>query len=1736
MGVIQLEKFGVKGLNVGSSFKMDAVTTHTTFDIEHAAIFSYPFPNYGFTRGTDYQSNNCTYMIIVTSQANDIPIGSHVTLSNIPLVTSSVTFNSAWHTIHTLLNDDLSSTPGTSFTENITNADFNNKKFIVVDKGRQSNFAHIGRDANASVIDYSLRNNNDSDQYSQFEGSLTNSLDILGGETDRNKILVLGLGLHDYFPKEYYNNSNDNYWEDKAGWQSQDFGFDAPFLSAARYRPDQVRNAASMDGFSFTQPNVAPQRNRILGISSPVPIYFGPNDTVGGHVSNPTNMTVQRASNPTQDTLQKKVNNLLDNDPSRPGFDGAFTSSLGNKYLNEIYHRPLDPLGEIHPTMLDPIEERYAHIGHTNPQRSCRVMSAAEITRIATRTEANYFNITDPLGGMLGQFGAVWVEGWAYYGLQSVQQLGPFNLVGLFGAGNISINTVLMPNFGVGQGYIEYGSLKAGAAGQGHTNTNVPVGDLAANYVIITQEPPWPHQGGFPGARYVTGATNKNGVAIDYNQPHRMTQQLVGNTELRTASPTEQRDILDSQAPVINPETPTSPQHIPVQMKLGSYSTNDLDFADAYTYRKLPPLDDNRWVRLGFPIKKNPESMQLNVYGAYFHTGTPNNNVLGGYIGIPKPWPSYKYQFVSNPANDPYGSNVSNYFIEGQLPGGGFGELYTARPIQAGDPAYHWRSRQFRSQRLDAGMYGTTDFIYSAWYRKGPNGETMIWGAQIEHKDATKEWREYVDWQYEGTYRDNQNPDDIWCEIPNNSTDTNVLGAVQDPKTQFHDSPYAKIISGFLSDFNSGQNFSGVVTSPQIQMDGSTSQSAVTPSGGIIVEQNGVDVSYPFTPTGLAQCKSFLGVDGISYSRVGLGGKLNLDILNAAFLNFQNQGLTEVKNMQQMGTNTSAGGGKVHHINLNGNNLKLKNTDNTDCIPNFLHSNLNELYSFVCRDNHYIAPYATQQLKGAFPFLPAHMNRFEMAGPNVELSANSLDSIFYNGNLPLTFDSPAVHMACFEVTGAKNNIGTILPSMNPNMQRLSLRGTSITTVNAGWDPYELAELDLQNCALSKQSKINIIQGFANRRIAEVSLNTFSNPPYNHEVVTDQRHTLIPQVQPDEQVDTFFTPTFGGHNNQYTKDPVHHENGVFVFEKRDNDEEYKFPIIPIIDGSPGAVPEENAISFSHKIYKYIDAGDLGSYRNTNLNGRPMDVKRYDFKPGNFQYYRCHENGMGTLGDVIGRDDTDFIKGSLRLDLDGSLTSNFETRVLSKCKKVGGELMNQRHGNGTDEYGFANRFVLTTDNRNLQAWQFNYNPFAFVQNISTSDGEVVVGYFGYSESEGQFGAYTTPVAKLLSPPVYSYYTTISGYGPNTCLYDWDIDKLGDPFFGTVMQNGINTNGLSNGFEQKRTTIEDAGSVYPFSTGIPIEAEDSINFDYDTVGWESRPNNRNIVADGYGSGHYKDSNRIWKKYMNKEFTLPIAASPFNGQQNRGYAYQRPPKFSVIMRILLGGSEGYQFTESDLDEILPANPNGGSAQPTNFNTLRKQIRNLTRQGWEIELNVEKNDTINGLVGPTDTSSKSFDATFTPPTRFVPVSVATSFRIQNTPTQGYESSVGIINPDGVYARTPNAGPAVFGNTTYWIATHNNNLGPNYFVVISPEYHGFHSKYIWGYFYAGISSYFDLQLNRDPVEFEDIEKPWLANPDNFLLNVSAAVRNYFGDSTIANYTQLLKPFASTTTFTPIQGG
>ena len=264
-----------------------------------------------------------------------------------------------------------------------------------------------------------------------------------------------------------------------------------------------------------------------------------------------------------------------------------------------------------------------------------------------------------------------------------------------------------------------------------------------------------------------------------------------------------------------------------------------------------------------------------------------------------------------------------------------------------------------------------------------------LWfGSSIRTQDARKDWRDYVEWGYEGTYRDKNNPEDVWCPIPNNN-DANIHGLTpQDPRTSQHDDPYARIISGFLSDFNSGQqNFSGVVTSPQTQTDGAAKPSVVTPTGGVVVQGK----SYPFTPTGFAMCEKVIGAEGISYSRAGLGGSIKCDAMNVPYLNFQNQKLIEVNGLNDMPD------GRIHHINLNGNNLNLDNpSDDSTCIPNFLDSSMSQLYSFVCRDNHFIAPYATQQLNGSFPELPSHLNRFEMAGHAVALTVpgGSLNNVF----------------------------------------------------------------------------------------------------------------------------------------------------------------------------------------------------------------------------------------------------------------------------------------------------------------------------------------------------------------------------------------------------------------------------------------------------------------------------------------------------------------------------------------------------------------------------------------------------------------------------------------------------------------------------------------------------------------------------------------------------------------------
>ena len=390
----------------------------------------------------------------------------------------------------------------------------------------------------------------------------------------------------------------------------------------------------------------------------------------------------------------------------------------------------------------------------------------------------------------------------------------------------------------------------------------------------------------------------------------------------------------------------------------------------------------------------------------------------------------------------------------------------------------------------------------------------------------------------------------------------------------------------------------------------------------------------------------------------------------------------------------------------------------------------------------------------------------------------------------------------------------------------------------------------------------------------------------------------------------------------------------------------------------------------------------------MSGFAFNAKRYDFKPSNATFYRAVTNGLGSKGEVFGRDDTDFFQyfgdGATPNTPSTDIYSEFN---LNKEKKVGGEIQNQRHGNGTDEFGFVGRFVGSYDQGFRKAFYDEYNPAAYPTLISVEADLAYAYSFGYEVSNKSRNidsnrtrtltesfdrafetAQTKPVNWLVETPIYVYGTTISGYGPNTSPYDWDKDELGDAYWGTVYHDNFKFNGNTLFLRRPDPDISKDPTdrtVYPYATGYAshgINLNDAKEY---THGF------RNLTSSGDGTGYYKDVNSIWKSFNHKPATLAIPVSPKNGVNPRGHAHERPPKFSVIMRILLGGSEGHQFTDAELDETLPNI--GGYSEPTQFNTLRKIINYLTKLGWEIELNVERNDTINGLVGPNADSSKRF-------------------------------------------------------------------------------------------------------------------------------------------------------------------
>ena len=177
MGVLSVELRDVKGINVGSTFKMDSDTTYTPLNILHAFVGAHTSTIGGanqeqsnglpatvkdhtvlsqihesVTQGTDYRNRDCSVMVLVTDSDHNIPIGSHVKLNNFPIFSS--TNESSTSFLQYSDRAQLPPSPGTAFTETLTNCDLNNKSFIVIDHGRIAGFPSLNRTTNDHYTTY----------------------------------------------------------------------------------------------------------------------------------------------------------------------------------------------------------------------------------------------------------------------------------------------------------------------------------------------------------------------------------------------------------------------------------------------------------------------------------------------------------------------------------------------------------------------------------------------------------------------------------------------------------------------------------------------------------------------------------------------------------------------------------------------------------------------------------------------------------------------------------------------------------------------------------------------------------------------------------------------------------------------------------------------------------------------------------------------------------------------------------------------------------------------------------------------------------------------------------------------------------------------------------------------------------------------------------------------------------------------------------------------------------------------------------------------------------------------------------------------------------------------------------------------------------------------------------------------------------------------------------------------
>ena len=510
--------------------------------------------------------------------------------------------------------------------------------------------------------------------------------------------------------------------------------------------------------------------------------------------------------------------------------------------------------------------------------------------------------------------------------------------------------------------------------------------------------------------------------------------------------------------------------------RLGVLGDANQSYRDPYSFRKLPPLDDDKWVRLAFPIQKDPGTFGVGIYPSYFFTG----NGIKDYGDVSRtefPWP------------------------------GTYG-VQNARFHQRAQPNFC----------LSNDFIGVTDLIYSAWYRRGLSGQTLVWGQQLEIADTTQGFDTM------GTI----------MPVQNTANDINIYGEPLQRPTNEHNDVYARIISGYNGSFNSGQNLSGIVLPPYDPIENSTRFTAELPySDGSFDNQITSKQTKFYTKEGTlldynkkAKSNYCVVENGFTYQRTGLLGTLNVGGFCAHQIKADYQGVSGVFGFENSIYNKydlDIHGGSEYYFQferylkplnsfqLAGNNLKY------DSIPNWKDPAMQTMLSFRIYDAPNVTPDFKCQITGTFPKLHNRTELFNAGGPELAFVAPSegtvneisLDNIVYNGyvqtiryyrnnsvgadvflgdskgyeaNVPWA----SVHnrMFVFKCYGGKVNLGETLPSCPPDLEVLHVHYTKFKNVIEGWEANRLFDLNMQQCPLTKTAKKRIIQAMYFARTSE----------------------------------------------------------------------------------------------------------------------------------------------------------------------------------------------------------------------------------------------------------------------------------------------------------------------------------------------------------------------------------------------------------------------------------------------------------------------------------------------------------------------------------------------------------------------------------------------------------------------------------------------------------------------------